>query len=63
MSSLIKERKTGILKTSTLSEKKIWRNALPLKGKNVQGTLGETIFLALSSSAVFRLQSHVSDFF
>ena len=43
--------------------KKIWRNALTLKSKKVQGIFGETFILALSSSAVFRLQNRVSDFF
>ena len=43
--------------------KKIWRNALPLKTKKVQGIFAETFISALSSSAVFRLQNHVSDFF
>ena len=43
--------------------KKIWRDALDLKSKEVQGILGERFFLALSSSAVFRLQNAVSDFF
>ena len=43
--------------------KKIWRNALTLKNKKVQGIFGETFILALLSSAVFRLQNHVSDFF
>ena len=43
--------------------KKIWRNALTLKSKKVQGIFGGTFILALSSSAVFRLQNHVSDFF
>ena len=39
------------------------RNALTLKSKKVQGIFGETFILALLSSAVFRLQNHVSDFF
>ena len=42
--------------------KKILRNALALKSKKVQGIFGEMFILALSSSAVFRLQNHVSDF-
>ena len=42
--------------------KKIWRNALALKSKKVQGIFGEIFILALSSSAVFRLQNRVSDF-
>ena len=43
--------------------KKIWRNALPLKSKKVQGIFGETFILALLSSAAFRPQKCVSDFF
>ena len=43
--------------------KKIWRNALTLKSKKVQGIFGKTFILALLSSAVFRLQNRVSDFF
>ena len=43
--------------------KKIWRNALPLKSKKVQGIFGETFIMTLSSSAVFRPQNCVSDFF
>ena len=43
--------------------KKIWRNALALKGRKVQGIFGETFIFALSSSAVFRRQNRVSDFF
>ena len=39
------------------------RNALALKSKKVQGIFGETFILALFSSAAFRLQNHVSDFF
>ena len=50
------------LKIFYFLEKKIWRNALALKSKKVQGISGETFILALSSSAVFRLQNHVSDF-
>ena len=42
--------------------KKILRNALALKSKKVQGIFGEMFILALSSSAVFRLQNRVSDF-
>ena len=34
-----------------------------LKSMKVQGIFGETFILTLLSSAVFRLQSHVSDFF
>ena len=59
-------RKADALETCRKSKflgKKIWRNALPLKSKKVQGIFGETFILALSSSAVFRLQNRVSDFF
>ena len=50
-------RKTDVLKTCRKSKflgKKIWRNALALKSKKVQGIFGEKFFLALSSSVVFR---------
>ena len=43
--------------------KKIWRNVLALKSIKVQGIFGETFILVLLSSAVFRLQNYVSDFF
>ena len=33
------------------------------KGKKVQGIFGGTFILALLSSAIFRLQNHVSDLF
>ena len=59
-------RKTDVLKTCRKSKfigKKIWRNALALKSKKVQGIFGKTFILALPSSAVFRLQNCVSDFF
>ena len=59
-------RKTDVLKTcrkSKFLEKKIWRNAQALKSKKVQGIFGKTFILALLSSAVFRLQNCVSDFF
>ena len=59
-------RKTHVLKTcrkSKLLKKKIWRNALALKSKKVQGIFGKSFILALLSSAVFRLQNCVSDFF
>ena len=39
------------------------RNALTLKSKKVHGIFRETFILALPSSAVFRLQNTVSDFF
>ena len=48
---------------SKLLGKKISRDALVLKSKKVQGIFGETFILALLSSAVFRLQNGVSDFF
>ena len=59
-------RKTDVLKTywrSSFFGKKIRRNALALKSKKVQGIFGKTFILALLSSAVFRLQNRVSDFF
>ena len=34
-----------------------------LKSKNVQGIFGETFILALLSSAIFRIQNCVSNFF
>ena len=58
-------RKTEVLKTCQKSKflrKKIWRNALALKSKKVQGIFGKTFILALLSSAVFRLENRVSDF-
>ena len=39
------------------------KNALALKSKKVQSIFGKTFILALLSSAVFRLQNRVSDFF
>ena len=59
-------RKTDFLKTCRKSKflrKKTWRNALALKSKKVQGIFGKKFILVLLSSAVFSLQSHVSDFF
>ena len=50
------------LSESKFLQKKIWRNVLALKSKNVQGIFRETFILSLLSSAVFRLQNHVSDF-
>ena len=41
----------------------IWRNALVLKSKKVQGIFGETFSLVLLSLAVFHLQKHISDLF
>ena len=43
--------------------KMIWRNALALKRKTLQGIFGETCILALLHSAVFGLKKRVSDFF
>ena len=59
-------RKNDVLKIcqkNKFIENKIWRNALALKSKKVQGISGKTLILALSSSAVFRLQNRFSDFF
>ena len=50
-------RKTNVLKTCGKGKflgKKIWRNALALKSKNVQGIIGKTFILALLSSAIIR---------
>ena len=55
-------RETDVLKLR-FYQKEAWRNALPLKNKKVQGIFGETFILALSCSAVFRLQIRVSDLF
>ena len=58
--------KTNVLETCWKSKflgTKIWRNALALKGKKVQSRLRKTFILALLSSAVFRQQNCVSDFF
>ena len=52
-------RKTDVLKKLIFSE----RNALTLKSKKVQGIFKGTIILTLSSSAAFRLQKRISDFF
>ena len=59
-------RKTDVLKTCRKHKflgKKILKNALALNSKKVQGIFGERFILALLSSAVFRLQNRVSDFF
>ena len=59
-------RKTDVLKTCRKSKflgNKIRRSALASKSKKVQGIFGKTVILALLSSAVFRLQNSVSDFF
>ena len=58
--------KTDVLKTCRKHKflgKKILKNALALNSKKVQGIFGERFILALLSSAVFRLQNRVSDFF
>ena len=58
--------KTEVLKTcrkSKLLGKNFWRNALALKSKKVQGIFEKAFILALLSSAIFRLQNNVSDFF
>ena len=58
--------KTDFLKTRRQSKflgKKIWRNALVLKSKKVQGIFGKNFILALLSWAVVLLQNGVSDFF
>ena len=50
-------KKTDVLKTCQKSKifgKKIWRNALALKSKKVQGVFGKTFILTLIFSAVFR---------
>ena len=54
-----------VLKTcrkDKLLGKKIWKNALVLKGKTGQGIFEETFVLALLSSTVFPLQNRVSEF-
>ena len=59
-------RRTDVLKICRKSKflgKKIWRNAIALKTKKVQGIFGKTFILALLSSAVIALQNCVSDFF
>ena len=59
-------KKTDVLKTCRKNKflgKKIWRNAVALKSKKVQGIFGKTSILALLSSAVFCLQNCVSDFY
>ena len=59
-------RKTDVLKTCQKSKflgKKIWRNALTLESKKVQGIFGKTFILLLLSSVVFCQQNLVSDFF
>ena len=60
-------RRTDVLKncrrTSRFLGNKIGRNARALKSKMVQGIFGKTYILALLSSAVFRLQNCVPNFF
>ena len=59
-------RKTDVLTyiwKSKFIGNKICRNALVLQSEKVQDILGQTFILALLSLTVFRLQSHVSDFF
>ena len=73
MSSLIKEmnryakplllRNTDVLKTSIWSERKFEETHYLWRAKAYKVYLGETFILTLSSSAVFRLQNHVSDLF
>ena len=58
-------RKTDVLKTCQKRKflgKRIWRNALSLKSKKVQGIFGK-LYLALLSSAVVCIQNCVLDFF
>ena len=58
-------RKTDVLETCRKSKflgKKIWRNALALKSKKVQGIFGETFILALLSSAVFCFAPEIKRF-
>ena len=56
-------KKNGRSQNFDFLEKKIWKNALILKSKKVEGIFGGTFLLALSTSAVFRLQKRVSDIF
>ena len=51
-------RKTDVLETLIFLEK-----SKTLKSKKVQRIFGKTFILTLSSSADFRLQKYVSDFF
>ena len=55
-------RKINVLKTSISLERK-FENVLTLKSTKMQGIFGGTFIFTLSSSAVFRLQNRVSDFF
>ena len=61
-SSLIKELNSRSQSFDILG-KKTWSNALTLKSKKMQGIFGETLILAVSSSAVFCLLKCASDFF
>ena len=59
-------RKTDVLKICQRCKflgKKIWRNALALKSRKVQGIFGKTFILGLLSSPVFHPQNRVSAFF
>ena len=55
-------RKTDVFKTSIHSQKNS-KKCTGFEERKVQGIFGVTLILALSSSAVFRLQNSVSDFF
>ena len=59
-------RNTDVLKTCQKSKflgKKIGINSLAMKSKKLQGTFRKSFVVASLSSAVFRQQNHVSDFF
>ena len=59
-------RKNDVFKTCRKCKflgKKVWRNALALKSKKIQGIFGKTFILALLYSPVSRLQNSVADFF
>ena len=59
-------RKTEVLKACRKSKylgKKIWRNAVALKNKKVEDIFGKIFIFASLSSAAFRLQNRVPDFF
>ena len=56
MSNIYHWKKTDVFKTSLIFVflgKKLWRIALALKSKKVQGIFGQTFILALLFSAVF----------
>ena len=65
----VKECQTFTIKNNWRSQKfdfvgnNIWINALASKKKKEQGIFGEMFILSSLSSAVFRLQNSVSDFF